>query len=478
MPIPPLFDQGNTLGCHHHDMKNHFNNDPARAQLTGFINKISAMPKPSAPLCRFQAHLNELLSVRDGNAYHADHCRRAAALGAPSREEAELCRNMLTYLETVPDWYRESDVLRRILGEIENDQRHTGATGPKARVIAFYLPQYHPIPENDKWWGKGFTEWTNVGKAKPLYRGHEQPQLPAELGYYDLRVPETRSAQAELARTYGIEAFCYWHYWFAGHRLLERPFTDVVKSGEPDFPFCLGWANQTWSGIWHGAPDKILIEQTYPGLADYKAHFDALLPAFTDKRYLKVNGKLVFLIYSPQSIPNPFLFTEYWQQLAESEGLPGFHFIAHMSRTPENFGCQSCVDNAPFYDMNAPLLGVEPVSADGVPRVVAYGELVKYLERYQLAPQEHPLVFPNWDNTPRSGKNGIVLQGSTPEQFEAMMNNAVRKAGVKSDPDQRLVFIKAWNEWAEGNHLEPDVLHGHRYLEAVRNSVYGTSVLQ
>ena len=446
------------------------------------------MPKPSAPLRRFQAHLNELLSVRDGRAPCADHHIRMAMLGAPSAEEAELCGNTLTILESVPDWEPVSEVLRRIVREIQDDllgmkPRKPAENTldrppvPKARVIAFYLPQYHPIPENDQWWGKGFTEWSNVGKAKPLYHGHVQPQLPGELGYYDLRVSETRIAQADLARAYGIEAFCYWHYWFAGHRLLERPFMEVVESGQPEFPFCLGWANQTWSGIWHGAPNKILIEQTYPGLKDYQAHFESLLPAFRDKRYLKVNGKLVFLIYSPQSIPNPFIFTEYWQQLAESEGLAGFHFIAHMTRSPEEFGCQSCVDNAPFYDMNAPALNVEPMSAEGVPKVVSYDELVQYLQRYPLAHNEHPLVFPNWDNTPRSGKNGIVLHGSTPEQFERMMNDAVAKAAKNPNAESRFVFIKAWNEWAEGNHLEPDLLHGYGYLDAVRNSVYGKNIL-
>ena len=147
----------------------------------------------------------------------------------------------------------------------------------RARVIAFYLPQFHPIPENDEWWGPGFSEWRNVAKARPLFRGHYQPRIPGELGFYDLRVPETRWAQAELARTHGVEGFCYWHYWFAGRRILERPFNEVLRFKEPDFPFCLAWANQTWTGIWHGLRDKILIEQTYPGRQDYLAHFQALL---------------------------------------------------------------------------------------------------------------------------------------------------------------------------------------------------------
>lgn len=348
----------------------------------------------------------------------------------------------------------------------------TGATAvARARAIAFYLPQFHPIPENDLWWGKGFTEWTNVTKAKPLFEGHYQPHLPADLGFYDLRVGESREHQAELARDYGIEAFCYWHYWFAGKRLIERPFEEMVRSGKPDFPFCLGWANQTWSGIWHGAPNRILIEQSYPGLEDYRAHFEALLPAFRDPRYLRVQGKPLFVIYSPQNLPDARLFTSYWQELAQGAGLTGFHFVAHNVRDPESYGCQACVDNAPFVSMDAPLLPVRPLEGERPPKVCSYEDLVRYLADYPLAQFEYPLVVPNWDNTPRSGANGFVLQGSTPALFQRMMEDAVAKLARRSAPE-RIVFIKAWNEWAEGNHLEPDRLYGHRYLEAVRDCLW------
>jgi hypothetical protein len=347
--------------------------------------------------------------------------------------------------------------------------------GKRALAVAFYLPQFHPIPENDLWWGEGFTEWTNVGKAKPLFEGHLQPLVPKDLGYYDLRVPETREKQAELARAYGIDAFCYWHYWFAGHRLLERPFEEVVRSGQPDFPFCLGWANQTWSGIWHGAPNRILIEQTYPGLEDYKSHFEALLPAFRDPRYLRVHGRPLFVIYAPQNLPDACFFTNYWQDLAQKAGLDGLYFIAHNVRNPEEYGCQSCVDNAPFVTMSAPQIPVNSLSGDQTPKVSRYEDLVRYLKRYQLAKSEFPLVVPNWDNTPRSGNNGFVLQGSTPELFREMMDDAVRKVSEKEDFAERIVFIKAWNEWAEGNHLEPDLLNGHRYLEVVKESLFSSS---
>ena len=220
--------------------------------------------------------------------------------------------------------------------------------GLRARLIAMYLPQYHPIPENDAWWGKGFTEWTNVAKAKPLFKGHYQPKLPADLGFYDLRVPEVREAQAELARNAGIEGFCYYHYWFGGKSLLERPFNEVVATGKPDFPFCLCWANQTWTGIWHGAPNRILIEQTYPDAEDNQKHFLSLRDALLDKRYMRVEGRPIFVIYRPTEMPDVAGFIRQWQELAVQNGLPGLYFVAHLTHGEPTWdyrlrGFDSCV---------------------------------------------------------------------------------------------------------------------------------------
>jgi len=196
-------------------------------------------------------------------------------------------------------------------------------------VVALYLPQYHPIPENDEWWGKGFTEWTNVANAQPLYPGHHQPSLPADLGFYDLRVPETRLAQADMARAYGVDAFCYYHYWFGnGRRLLQRPFDEVLASGQPDLPFMLCWANQTWSGVWHGLSDRILVEQVYAGQKDHEAHFEMLLPAFQDARYLRIDGMPVFKVYRPTELPEPRKTISLWQDMARAAGLPGIYFLA------------------------------------------------------------------------------------------------------------------------------------------------------
>jgi hypothetical protein len=374
--------------------------------------------------------------------------------------------------------------------------RETKSESPKARLIALYLPQFHPIPENDEWWGKGFTEWTNVAKAKPLFPSHYQPVVPADLGFYDLRVPETRIAQAEMARQYGIEGFCYWHYWFAGKRLLERPFNEVLKSGEPNFPFCLGWANQTWSGIWHGSPDRILMEQTYPGLDDYKSHFVTLLDAFKDSRYITIDEKPVFLVYKPQELPEPKIFTDYWRELAEKSGLKGLYFIGiitdNVSWVPEPNGFDAASIQNPAaktrkslkrnYPENIFAKGYNRIVSElskkvqkeyvpKLPMVYSYEEAIKYAPLGQDVEFEHyPCVFPNWDNTPRSGVNGVVYRNSTPDLFRIHLRQAIEQVAQR-EAEKRIVFIKSWNEWAEGNYLEPDLRFGRAYLEVIKNEI-------
>jgi lipopolysaccharide biosynthesis protein len=381
-----------------------------------------------------------------------------------------------------------------------------------ARLIAFYLPQFHPIPENDQWWGKGFTEWTNVAKAKPLFKGHYQPHLPADLGYYDLRVPEVREAQAQLARNAGIEGFCYYHYWFAGKRLLERPFEEVVASGTPDFPFCLCWANQTWSGIWHGSPNRVLVEQSYPGTDDNRKHFMALRNAFLDKRYMRVDGRPIFVIYRPNEFPNVTAFIQEWQELALQCGLPGIHFVAHLFSYESTWDYKSRGFDSCIVVSTIKVFGVSirehfvtanengsrtklPHSQNGSSGDLARGEFRQWLWRrsrsslgrfsnmrlYRHAlphlldgcsdePSVYPGVTSNWDNTPRSGVRGFVLHESTPELFQIHLRDALDL--VKSRTmDQRLIFIKSWNEWAEGNYLEPDQKFGLDYLKAVREEI-------
>lgn len=350
----------------------------------------------------------------------------------------------------------------------------------RARLIAFYLPQYHPIPENDAWWGRGFTEWTNVTKARPLFKGHYQPRLPADLGFYDLRVPEARQAQAELARSAGIEGFCYYHYWFGGKQLLERPFKEVVASGSPDFPFCLCWANQTWTGVWHGAPDRILIEQTYPGEQDNREHFLSLLDAFSDKRYMRVGGRPIFVIYRPTELPDSVAFLSQWRKFAIQNGLPGLHIIAHVTDGEPGFdykarGFDACVRvcaHRVFRDGRLGRMRQRYLSLLGRPRnLKSYRDALPFfLEGCSEAPDVYPCAIPNWDNSARSGILAYVLRDSTPDLFRTHLKETL--ALVESrPPDERLVFIKSWNEWAEGNYLEPDQKFGHEYLDVVREEM-------
>jgi lipopolysaccharide biosynthesis protein len=354
-----------------------------------------------------------------------------------------------------------------------------------ARAIALYLPQYHPIPENDAWWGEGFTEWTNVKKARPLFRDHYQPHVPAELGYYDLRSPEARAAQATLAREHGVEAFCYYHYWFAGRRLLEQPLQDVLASGEPDFPFCVCWANQSWRGTWYGAPRRMLIKQHYPGADDHRRHFETLLAAFLDPRYVRVDGRPLFLIFRPEELPDARRTLDLWRELAVRAGLPGLYVV--------------CQHHDPAFDARrlgfdaSMLVGMVPrdwrrpgrILLERVwgrfrrnPAVFAY-EACAHTSVFSAVDgvRSYPCVVPNWDNTPRCGSAGLVLHGSTPELFRIAVRAAVERVRHETE-NERLIFIKSWNEWAEGNHLEPDQKWGRAYLEVLRDElVRHTSVI-
>jgi len=373
---------------------------------------------------------------------------------------------------------------------------------PSARVLAFYLPQFHPIPENDEWWGKGFTEWTNVAKAKPLYRGHWQPHLPADLGFYDLRLAEVREMQAEMARSAGVEAFCYWHYWFGnGRRILERPFREVLESGKPDFPFCLAWANGTWSGIWHGDPKRILIEQEYPGDSDEKAHFDLVLPAFRDHRYVRVDGKPLFALFDAVNHPNPAGFVRHWRRLAADAGLPGIYFVAMLNPKTNaapspwqkefdavtEHGPGDFLERLPQSDLAQKmrrlrygdfgrrlntLLGHPPLK----PARHRYQDVVRSAFSGKLANDDRyiPTVLPGWDNTPRSGARGVIFEGSTPGLFQSYLSKAIDLVRRKR-PEERIVFLKAWNEWAEGNYVEPDSEFGHQYLDAMRRALYSSN---
>lgn len=354
----------------------------------------------------------------------------------------------------------------------------------KAKVIALYLPQYHPTKDNDEWWGKGFTEWTNVARAKKLYRNHYQPKVPADLGFYDLRLPEVREEQAKMAKRAGVTAFCYYHYWFGnGKEALERPFKEVVESGKPDFPFCICWANHSWyKKAWDikaKNKDKLLVEQTYPGEEDYKAHFYSLLKAFKDPRYFKCKGKLLFMILNCHKETKDFM--QCWKRLAEENGLPGFLFVSY-SLGVNNL--QTKFDT-----------GVDAVNVCRLDDYARFGNIwtriirnirlhiLNQPSRYQYAkainnlvgPEDrkiniYPSIVPNWDHTPRSGRRGYLLENCEPELFEKHCRMVIDEVKDKPEED-RIIFLKSWNEWGEGNYMEPDLRYGYGYIDALKRAL-------
>jgi lipopolysaccharide biosynthesis protein len=354
------------------------------------------------------------------------------------------------------------------------------------KIIAFYLPQFHPIPENDEWWGKGFTEWRNVVQARPRFVGHYQPHIPADLGFYDLRLPEIREAQAAMARSYGIYGFCYFHYWFNGHRLLHRPFDEVLNSGKPDFPFCLCWANENWNRAWDGLETEVLIRQAYT-FEDDQAHIRALLPALSDRRYIRVDGRPLLIIYRAARLPDPKRTTDIWRAEAVRAGIGDLmlcrvDFPADQGIDPKAAGFDAAVEFQPFgADLGpakcptrlnrilskAGLTKKYPPNGD---MIFDYSWFVQHSLRNTVPPyRRFPCVTPSWDNSARRARNAFMFRDSSPEIYGDWLAEVVRRERARTE--EPVVFINAWNEWAEGNHLEPDLVFGHRYLEATRRAV-------
>lgn len=363
----------------------------------------------------------------------------------------------------------------------------------KIRLIAFYLPQYHPIPENDKWWGPGFTEWTNVASAKPLFRGHKQPKIPRDLGFYDLRVPETREKQAYFAKKAGIEGFCYWHYWFGnGKTLLSEIFDDVLKSGKPDFPFCLGWANHSWTRrTWNSSAqnhkDLDLMIQEYPGDKDIEEHFYNVLPAFKDHRYITVDGKPIFIIYAPLSMPDCTHFIEMWRNLAKKENLNGIHFVGLASGWEKDFkrtldlGFDALIIGNQWNaqtKVNHGYVGmmIKTKLRKYFPKIAPldiypYKKIIKNLfGEWEKQENCYPQIIPNWDRSPRGGRRAVIYTGSTPELFRTHVNDALNIIKNKKD-EHKIIFLRSWNEWAEGNYVEPDLKYGHGYLDVLKDAI-------
>lgn len=354
------------------------------------------------------------------------------------------------------------------------------------KAIAIYLPQFHPIPENDRAWGEGFTEWTNVRKAKRLFWGHYQPQLPGELGFYDLRQAETREKQAKLAADHGIYGFCYYHYWFNGKRLLHEPFDAVLQSGSPDFPFCLFWANETWSRRWLGEERDIIIQQTYSEEDDYD-HISWLIEAFKDPRYIKVNNRPLFLIYRPTHFPDISATLRIFRTESLKAGLENPFLVASNSHAGKTDLRKVGFDGILNFE---PQLSVLPYFMDdersrqkllnnvkiGILsnklKVYDYGEAHRKMQERTFSYPYFPCTFVNWDNSPRRGKNGIIIHNSSPLKFQYYLEKSFDKLnGMQFDESKNFAFINAWNEWAEGNYLEPDKRYGLKYLQAVKDAL-------
>ena len=385
----------------------------------------------------------------------------------------------------------------------------------KARVIAYYLPQFHPIPENDAVWGPGFTEWTNVAKAKPLFKGHYQPRIPADLGFYDLRLPEVREQQAQMARKAGVEGFCYWHYWMGhGRQLLQRPFEEVLASGKPDYPFCLAWANHDWTtktwnrgkSIVRTADSVYIAKQEYPGDEDYIRHFNYVLPAFRDHRYITVDGKPIFLIFDPYHFTDVTHFMELWRKLAAENGLAGIYFVAIGNSTStvhrrDDGTIERVMPNlessAEVYN-NFLALGFDGVNSFGKSRAEMiysgkYQRLVRVLInkmlpvtptskldypkviRHFFSPEDSwenvfPTIMPQWDRAPRSNIADGIYVNATPEHFRTHIEDALKVIENKRH-DHKILFLRSWNEWGEGNYVEPDLKYGTGFLDSLKQTL-------
>jgi len=354
------------------------------------------------------------------------------------------------------------------------------------RAIAIHLPQFHPFPENDTWWGKGFTEWTNVTKAKPFFKGHYQPHLPADLGFYDLRLEESRVAQASLAKSYGISGFCYYHYWFNGKRLINRPLDDMLNTKTPDFPFMLCWANENWTRRWDGAESEVLIKQEYSNQDDIE-HIRFLMESFlADDRYIKIDGKPFFLFYRPQLFPDIRKTMDTWREEAHKVGLKGL-YLGYMQNAgfnvpPQKYGFDCAVDFQPDFAA-ATSIRIKPSILDralhrlniskNVLRehtIIDYGMYAQKMMNRKLEKDIFPGITPMWDNASRRKTAATIFKDSTPELYQEWLVHIIKQYSTV-EIDTKFIFINAWNEWAEGNHLEPCQKWGLEYLKATKEAL-------
>ncbi len=374
------------------------------------------------------------------------------------------------HISTIPDKPKTTSKLISTLAETNLDNGDISI-----RTIAFYLPQFHPIPENDQWWGKGFTEWRNVTKAIPLFENHYQPHLPSDLGFYDLRLPEILEEQAKLAQRYGIHGFCYYYYWFNGRRLLEKPINNMLKSGKPDFPFCLCWANENWTRRWDGSESEILMEQTYDETNSYQIIHD-LLPSLLDRRYIRINNKPLLLVYRTDIVPNVNNMLNIWRLEAKKAGLIDLYLVrveSFYTCNPKDIGFDAACEFPP-HTIYAPNFSSEEIKipSDFRGNVKDYKLFANAWINRPIPPYKlFRSIMPSWDNTARRGYHATIFVNSSPLIYKNWLEKLVNHTLLNFDGDERLIFINAWNEWAEGCHLEPDIRYGHQFLEATQQAL-------
>ena len=339
------------------------------------------------------------------------------------------------------------------------------------QLLAYYLPQFHAIPENDRWWGTGFTEWTNVRRATPNFPGHDQPRVPADLGYYSLLDAAARDRQAELARAHGVTGFCYYHYWFKGQRLLEAPINEMLRSGKPDFPFCVFWANENWTKRWDGGNNELLIGQSHDA-DDDRRFIEHLLPFFEDSRYIRILGRPLLMIYKFDQFANPRQTIARWAEVCAAHGVARPYVVAAETTTsgaPQIYAADASVEFPPHRLPLGSLQAQRP--ADLHPEfsgsLLDYRAVAAWLATAREPAYRHfRTVLPGWDNTARRQRDGSIFVNSSPSLFRAWLRDSFVRAEEMLPPGERIVFVNAWNEWAEGAYLEPDKRHGLSYLQA------------
>jgi hypothetical protein len=377
----------------------------------------------------------------------------------------------------------------------------------RVKLIAMFFPQFHAIAENDAWWGKGFTDWENVKSGVPQYHGHYQPRVPLGNNYYDQSNLDTLRWQIDLAKRYGVYGFCHYHYWFDGKQLLETPTNLILANRDIDFPFCLSWANETWSRRWDGRDHHVLIQQTHPPTRQsWKAHYDYLIKAWTDPRAIKVDGKPVFVIYRPQNIDRIDEMLAFWRELVLQDGLPGLYFIFQKTYDLPSRSCLNSFDGIfqfqPFEAISSPSYDKESIRHSFAFKLIRslperYQDLLRSIrakfvneltfhdydatwERIiEIRPDAKLATFPgafaDWDNAARYKRRATVFRGATPERFAVWFAELVDTMPQRNLPEN-FIFLNAWNEWSEGAYLEPDERYGFQYLEAVKEALARNSL--